>query len=267
MLSCLSLLIFTVTGPFAAESSSKTTPKSNSSATADSTSVKAQPVRKKPVVVRTVETQLSGFTSQDADQLYARLALQEKKEDCDWFVRGSYSRTATKDGSKSHVNTLKFDSRFEHRTTDRKYSVWTGVISRRDRQIGKRQPTRSGYHLISCGSGRLLSPRFKADIGIGLMKDYDTASGTEPTLTAALRGRHPLNPKLDLESEVLVLQPTKSFRSTKVDSDLALVHQFAPGLSLRLGWSVNNLIRPVRGSHEWDSIVRLVIAYRHTTTR
>ena len=247
--------------------SNTASPKANTS-TPESASARAKPAtQKKPAVTRTAETQLSGFTSQDADHIYARLAVQEKKGSHDWFIRASYSQTATKDGSKSHVNTMKVDSRYERRKSNDRYDVWTGVVSRLDRQTGRRQPRRSGYHLLSYGFGKMISPRFKGDLGLGLMEDYDVSGGSKPVLVGTLRGRHPLNPKLDLESEVLVLQPVETFRSTKVDSDIALVHQFAPGLSLRLGWSVNNLIRPVRGSHEWDSVLRLVIAYRHTRTR
>ena len=88
---------------------------------------------KRPLVTRTVETQLSGFSSQDADQLYARLALQETRAERSWYVRGALSRTVTKNGSTSSVVTSKLDSRLEHATSPKSYSVWTGVLSRRAR--------------------------------------------------------------------------------------------------------------------------------------
>lgn len=224
---------------------------------------------KKPALTRTVETQLSGFTSQDADQLYARLSLQEEKLKQNWYIRGAMSRTVTKNiTSNSHVITSKLDSRLEHITRPAAYTVWTGVLSRRDRNYpGAKRDRRSGYEFLSYGFGRQLSPKTKADMGVGLLRVWDEDEGTKPSVMLSVRGRHPLSRKFAFESDTIIIQPMDAVRSTKVDSDLALVHELAPGLSLRFGWSLNNLIRSVHMDREWDSILRLSISYRRTSTR
>ena len=38
-------------------------------------------------------------------------------------------------------------------------------------------------------------------------------------------------------------------------------------VTLALGWQATNLIRPVRGTREWDSVLRLTISFRRTTRR
>lgn len=230
---------------------------------------KARPEPKKPAFTRTVVTQLSGFTSQDADQLYARLSLQEEKPKQNWYIRGAMSRTVTKNvNANSYVITSKLDSRLEHITTPEAYTVCTGVLSRRDRDYaGSKRDRRSGYGFLSYGFGRQLSPKTKADAGMGLLKVWDGDEGTKPALMVSVRGRHPLSKSLAFESDTIVIQPMDAVRSTRVDSDLALVHELSPGLSLRLGWSLNNLVRSVHMDREWDSIVRLSISYRRTSTR
>ena len=220
---------------------------------------------KKPPITRTFETQLSGFTSEDAESLFARLSMQETRAPQNWYIRGSFNRTATKNGVSSRVTTQRFDTRIEHMRPRKDYTVWTGVLSRRDRHVGKRDNT-SGYHFLSYGFGRQLDPKTKGDIGLGLLDVYDEPGGAEPALIASIRVKKPLAKKLSLDCDTLILQPTGRLGSTKVDSDLGLSHELAPGLALRLGWSVTNLIRPVRSSHEWDSIIRLSISYRRTST-
>lgn len=224
---------------------------------------------KKPALTRTIEAQLSGFTSPDADNLYARLSLQEKKDSREWYIRGSISRTATKYGNAdTRVGTTKFDSRLERMQTERGYDVWTGVMSRREREpASRRYPRRSGYSFLSYGAGRRLDANTRGDIGLGVLDIYDEGDGTKPAALCSIRGRRPLSEKLSLDGDILLLQPVDRLRSTKVDSDLGLSYGVAPGLSLRLGWSATNLIRPVRTSREWDSVLRLSISYRRTTTR
>ena len=220
---------------------------------------------KKPPITRTFETQLSGFTSEDADALFGRLTMQETRAPKNWYIRGSFNRTATKNGTSNHVTTQRFDSRLEHMRPNRNYTVWTGVLSRRDRDIGKKSSV-SGYHILSYGFGKQLDPKTKGDIGLGLLDVYDEPGGTEPAFVASVRLKKPLSKSLSLDGDTLVLQPMDDIRATKVDSDLGVSHDLAPGLALRLSWSVTNLIRPIRGSHEWDSIIRLSISYRRTST-
>ncbi len=250
-----------------AQESAQTAPKRK---TGSNSTIKTASVNpKKPSITRTFDTQLSGFTSKDADQFYLRMSLSEKKSRRNWLIRGAYIRTATKSANtSSHVTTQRIDSRLEYTQQDGDYTVWTGVLSRRDRdKVSKKQPRKSGYHLFSYGLGKQFGPKMKGDFGVGFLEDYDNGTGTKPTFVASIRGRHALSPKLVLESDILLLQPVGRSSSTKVDSDISLVHEFAPGLSVRLGWSANNLIRSIRGSREWDSILRLVVGYRHTSTR
>jgi len=225
--------------------------------------------QKKPSVTRTIETQLSGFTSEDADQLYARLRLEEKSARKSWYVRGLFSRTATKHSSrKVHVTTQKLDSRLERVTAPQRYTVWTGVLSRRDRDYAiKTYPRRSGYHFLSYGFGKQLDAKTKGDIGLGVLEIYDENDGTKPALVLSIRGKRPLSKNVTFDGDILAFQPTDRLRSTKVDSDLGLSYKLGEGLSLRLSWSATNLIRPVRSSREWDSVVRLSVSFRRTTTR
>ena len=219
---------------------------------------------KKPPITRTFETQLSGFLSEDSEALFARLSMQEIRAPQNWYVRGSFNRTETRNGSSSHVTTQRFDSRLEHMRPNKEYTVWTGVLSRRDRHIGINANT-SGYHFLSYGFGRQLDPKTKGDIGLGLLDVYDEEGGTKPALMTSIRIKKPLSKSLSLDGDTLVLQPLDKLSSTKVDSDLGLAHELSPGLALRLSWSATNLIRPIRSSHEWDSIIRLSISYRRTS--
>lgn len=227
------------------------------------------PKPKQPALTRTLDTRLSGFTSHDADQIYARLSVSEKRGGREWHIRGSFSRTATNVSNKSsRVSTYKLDSRIERARSDRKFNVLTGVVSIRERNPASRNRLgKSGYEFVSYGIGRQLGRRSKGDIGLGLLKTYDTTNSTSPAVVASIRGRRPLSKKLTFDSDILALQPTESLRSTKVDSDLGLSYELAPGFYLRLGWQATNLIRPVRGNREWDSVVRLSISFRRTTRK
>ena len=220
---------------------------------------------KKPPVTRTFETQLSGFTSEDSEALFARLSVQEVRAPKNWYIRGAFNRTETKNATSNHVTTQRFDSRLEQMRPNDNYNLWTGVLSRRDRHIGKKDNT-SGYHFLSYGFGRQLDPKTKGDIGLGLLDVYDEPGGGKPALMSSIRIKKPLTKTLSLDGDVLVLQPLEKLSSTKVDSDLGVLHTLSPGLGLRLSWSVTNLIRPVRSSHEWDSVIRLSISYRRTST-
>ncbi len=250
----------------------QTTQQSTSSKTKPATSKKAEtaPVKPpKPAVTRTFETQLSGYTSQDAESLYTRLSLQENRKKQLWFIRGSLSLTETKSG-KYHprVTTSKIDSRLERLQSPKSYSVLTGVLSSRDRDASNPKNARhSGYQFLSYGFGRVLGPRAKGDIGLGMLEVFDDNEGIKPALMLAVRGIQPLTESLSWESDVILLQPVDRIQSTRIDSELGLVHSLSPGLSLRLTWTLNNLIRSVNTNREWDSGVRLSISYRHTTSK
>lgn len=220
-------------------------------------------------IVRTVETQLSGFTSQDAEQFYTRLSLQETRKSQNWYIRGALSRTETRNGSShSEVMTSKLDSRLQHMISPNVYSVVTGVLSRRDRNpSSKTYPRDSGYQFISYGYGRPLGPKANGDIGLGLLQVFDDGGSAKPALMCAVRGTHSISRVLSWESDVLVFQPMDSLSDMKIDSEVGLVHDLSPGLSLRFTWTLNNLIRSVNSNREWDSGARVSISYRHTTTK
>lgn len=231
-----------------------------------------EPPAKKPAakpITRTIETQLSGFTSQDADQLYARVSFREQRENQEWYIRGSHSRTGTKYvSSRTDVTTQRFDSRLETINDSNEYRVVTGVLYKRTRERGGNVTQRMGYHLLSYGSGRHLDSLTKADIGLGLLELYDRGKGTQPIFMASIRGKRPLTEKLTFDADLFGIQTLNSPHEAKLDADLAVSYSFAPGLSLRLGWSVNNLVRSVRHvDKEWDSLVRLSISYRKTVKK
>ena len=115
------------------------------------------------------------------------------------------SRTATKNGNtENHVSTTKVDSPYKHTTSKEGYNVWTGVLSRRDRDPGgKKKSKQSGYEVFSYGTGRQMGPKAKGDIGLGLLDVYNDEDGTAPAVMCSIRGRHPLSKKLTLESDIL----------------------------------------------------------------
>ncbi len=240
-------------------------------ATAPAANPEAEPSRTvtfKPSVTRTLDTQLSGFTSQDAEQLFARLALQETRKKQNWFVRGSLAKTKTINGkSTASVLTSRLDSRLEHMTSPNSYTVLTGVLSRRDRNYSKRKDQESGYQFMSYGVGKPLGPKAKGDIGLGFIEIFEESRGISPSAMVSLRGSRPLGKTLTLESDLLVLQPLTRIRDTKIDSEIGLAHALSPGLSLRLTWSLNNLVRSINTNREWDSGIRVSISYRHTSTK
>lgn len=223
---------------------------------------------KKPTVTRTIDVQLSGLTTEYADQIYARLSLQEKQARRDLYLRGSYSHTATESGTwKVDVVTTRLDSRVERIRAGDRYNVWIGVMNRRDRDLTPTTTEQTGYHFLSYGVGKHLDIRNKGDIGLGLLTLYDNGRSTRPAVGCSIIGRRPLSKRLTLDSQILALQPLDRLHSTKVDSEIGLSYELTQGFSLRLGWSANNLVRPVRGTREWDSIIRLTVSFRRTTTR
>jgi len=223
---------------------------------------------KKPTVMRTIDVQLSGLTTEYADQIYARLSLQEKQARRDLYLRGSYSHTATESGAwKVNVTTTRLDGRVERIRAGDRYNVWIGVMNRRDRDLTRTSTEQTGYRFLSYGVGKHLDIRNKGDIGLGLLTLYDDGDTAKPAVGCSIIGRRPLSKKLTLDSQILALQPVDRLRSTKVDSEIGLSYELTQGFSLRLGWSANNLVRPVRGTREWDSIIRLTVSFRRTTTR
>lgn len=222
-----------------------------------------------PSITRIVETQLSGFASQDAGQLYTRISLQETRKTQNWYIRGSLSVTEARSGTyRSNVTTGKIDSRLERTTSPQSFMVVTGVLSSRGRNpAGKKYPKQSGYQFLSYGYGRTFGPKAKGDIGLGVLQILEDGSGFAPALMCAVRGRSPISKALSWESDVLVLQPVGNLADTKIDSEIGLIHDLSPGLSLRLIWTLNNLVRSINSSREWDSGVRLSISYRHVTAK
>ncbi len=225
-----------------------------------------KPAAKKPAITRTIDAQLSGFTSQDADSLYARLAMDEKKNDRTWYVRGSVNTTATNVKRPTHVLTYRLDSRLEQMRNKSDYTVLTAVTSARDRGSSTGKIRKSGYEFLSYGIGKQFDTKTKGDIGIGLLNVRDEDTGLQPSLVAAIRGRRPLSSKLALTMDILVIQPMSTLRSTKTDSDLGLAYELAPGFFLRLDWQATNLIRSAISLREWDSVLRLSFSFRRTST-
>lgn len=229
--------------------------------------VKAPAKPKMPPVTRAFETQISGFASDYADQLFGRLSFQEKKGGKDWFIRGSLSRTATESGSsKTHVTTTRLDFRDEQARRAGRYDVFAGVMSERERDLSSTRSERSGYHSLSYGIGKKFDARNRGDIGIGVLNIYDEDDGTKPALSCSIIGRRPLNSKLSVDAHILAFQPLDKLSDTKVDSEVGLSYDVSPEISLRFGWSANNLVRPIRGAKEWDSVLRFTISFRRTTT-
>ncbi|MBP6964455.1 MAG: hypothetical protein KBC96_08620 [Armatimonadetes bacterium] len=232
---------------------------------AEQAAPKAAPKPKAPAVTRTLDAQVSGFTSQDADNIYARLAMEEKKDGRTWYVKGSHSRTQTKATRYYTVSTTKLDSRLERALSERDFSVLTAVVSTRDRSYYSSSPNDSGYEFASYGVGRRLDANMRGDLGLGLLRVRDDDDGFRPALVAALRGSRPLSDKLTLTADTMLLQPVGEADSTKLDSDIGFSYQMAPGFYLRLNWQATNLIRSAYSLSEWDSVWRLSIAFRQTT--
>lgn len=226
----------------------------------------AKPAAKKPTITRTLDTQLSGYTSQDADSIYARLSMDEKKDGRTWYVRSSINTTATNVNRSSHVLTYRLDSRLERMRNTSDYNVLTAVMSARDRGSSSTKIRKSGYQFASYGTGKQLNAKTKGDIGIGLLNLRDEDTGIQPALIAALRGKRPLSTKLTLTTDILAIQPMSRLRSTKLDSDLGLAYELAPGFFLRLDWQATNLIRSAISFNEWDSVIRLSVSFRKTST-
>lgn len=246
-----------------AKPKASTTTKPAASATKTST---AKPASKKPTVTRTLDTQLSGYTSQDSDSIFARLSMEEKKDRRTWYVRGSVTRTATHVTKTSHVQTYRLDSRHETMRNKDEFNVLTAIVSTRDR--GTASKTReSGYQLVSYGTGKQWDPKTKGEIGLGLVNVRDEDTGVQPAVVAGIQGSRPLSPKLTLIADIMAIQPMDELRSTKLDSDVGLAYQMAPGFYLRLNWQATNLIRSAYTFKEWDSVVRLSISFRKTTSK
>lgn len=221
----------------------------------------------KTPITRTIDTQLSAYTTEYAEQLYLRLLYQEKGGDADWHLRGSFIRTATVSGSsRKYVTTTKIDYRREHPRSNTKsdYDVWAGVMNRRDRDLTVGSE-KSGYHFFSYGVGKQLDTRNRGDIGIGILETYDDGRGTRPALSCSVIARRPIAEKLSLDGQILVLQPLNDFGSTKVDSEAGMTYDLSQGFSVRLNYSANNVVKPLRGDTMWDTMLRLTFAYRHTS--
>ena len=214
---------------------------------------------------RSVDVQLSGFTTNYSEQIYVRLSLQEERILRRWYFRGMYNRTTTDSGSsETKVVTSRLEFRHESVSEDGKYGVWTGMLSRRDRDRSK-SVEHSGYHFVSYGIGKQLDTRSKGDLGLGFVRIYDDGGSTKPSVSCSIIGVDNLSKKLTADARILVLQPLDHLRSTKLDSELGFSYELTQGLAVRLSWSVNNLIRPVQGDRDWDSIVRLTLSYRRVS--
>lgn len=244
---------------------STTTKSSTSTTTKSSSSAAKTSATKKPKLTRTIDTQVSGYTSQDSDSIYGRLSVEEKRDGKTWYARGSVTRTSTHVTRTSHVLTYRLDSRHERMRNAEEYNVFTAVVSTRDRNSSTRV-RKSGYQLVSYGTGKQWDPKTKGEIGLGLVNVRDEDTGVQAAIVAGLRASRPLSTKLTLNSDFLAIQPIDELRSTKLDSDIGLAYQMSPGFYLRLGWQATNLIRSAYTYKEWDSTVRLSISWRRTTT-
>ncbi len=233
-------------------------------APASTTAPKTAP--KKPPITRTIDTQLSGFTSVDSDAVYGRLSIEEKRAGRTWYARGSVARTATHVNKTSHVLTYRLDSRHETMRNKDEYNVFSGVVSTRDRGTSSKKVRESGYQLASYGVGKQWDAKTKGEIGLGLVNIRDEDTGIQPAVVAGMQGSRPLSAKLTLNTDILAVQPMDHLRSTKLDSDIGLAYQMAPGFFLRLNWQATNLIRSDYSYSEWDSVVRLSISWRRTST-
>ena len=96
---------------------------------------------------------------------------------------------------------------------------------------------------------------------------YDDGEAAKPALNCSIIASKPLSKSLTFDARILALQPMDKLSDTKVDSEIGLSYALTQGLSLRLSWSANNVLRNVSAEKDWTSNKRLTLSFNKTTTR
>ncbi len=210
---------------------------------------------------------MTGVTSTASDLAFARVRLEQSRPERAWTLRTGYTLSSSKTYSSSgavdenRVTTFLLDSRYLDNSG--KSFLFTGAsanIRFRDRE-SSRYPKRSGYVLLNAGAGVRLNPQADGDVGLGVISTYDQQGETiNPALTSRIRARVPVGRRLTFDALATGMWPLPD--GLKLDSDLTLNYRLSSELFLRLGWSANNLVVPVKGAGDWDVATRLSLLYR-----
>lgn len=215
----------------------------------------------------TLELEMTGVTSTASDLAFARVRLEQSNPERAWTLRTGYTLSSSKTYSSSGVanenpvTTFLLDTRYLDNSG--KSFLFTGAAANlrfRD-QDTRRYPRRSGYVLLNAGAGVRLNPQTDGDVGLGVMSIYDQDGETiAPALSSRIRARVPVGKRLTFDALATGMWPLTD--GLKLDSDLTLNYRLSTELFLRLGWSANNLVVPVKGAGDWDLTTRLSLLYK-----
>lgn len=214
-----------------------------------------------------LELELTGATSTASDLAFARVRLEQANAVRAWTLRTGYTLSASKTYRASGevldnpVSTFLLDTRYVNNHGSTFTFAGAGANLRFRDEDTRRYPKRSGYVLLNGGIGQKLNAVTEGDIGLGLISVYDDdGQQVDPALTSRLRARVPFGARLTLDAQATGMLPFS--QGFKVDSDTTLNYRLTEGLFMRLGFSANNLVIPVRGAGDWDLTTRLSLLYK-----
>ena len=128
----------------------------------------------------------------------------------------------------------------------------------------KRQHVVTGFD-FHFGKDRQGGPAFlmasgqRHGFGVTLV-DAFRDEAAEVISSSRIRARVPVGKRLTFDALATGMWPLTD--GLKLDSDLTLNYRLSTELFLRLGWSANNLVVPVKGAGDWDLTTRLSLLYK-----
>lgn len=210
------------------------------------------------------EAEISGLTSETTDQFYTRLNLRKAGGPRTWYVRAGYGLTKTRTYSgtrtnETEVGTCTVDSQYR---SDRKsdYRFVSAVANIRNRSpYSVAYGDKSGYYMVSVGSGRKLMPGIDIELSLADVATFDDVTDRKVTLVSSLRWTNNLTDAVSLTGHAYLVQPTSP--NMLLDSRMDLTYKFSPAVSMRFSYVANNLLKPIQTRSGWDKSFRVSLVF------
>lgn len=210
------------------------------------------------------EAEFSGFSSDVSDQLYGRINITGINTGKKWWIKAGHgftqSRTYNKDKiNKTNVFTYNLDTEYR-RDGKNGYSFVSSLINTKYPSVYKNiHDDVSGYYMLSAGHGKTLSPGVECEAALAYITVHKDTIERHIGIVYALRLKTPLSSSTTLDSDMHFVDPLTN--NGFVDSRVNLTYKLTQALSMRLTYTVNNILGTALYRSDWDKSARVMLVF------
>ncbi|MCE5321778.1 hypothetical protein LLG46_00520 [bacterium] len=210
------------------------------------------------------EAELSGFSSDVSDQFYSRINVTNVAAPRKWWIKAGYGFNQSRTYSqtkiyKTNVFTYNLDTEYRHDGKNG-YKFISGLLNIKYPSSYKNLPHDvSGYYMFSVGRGKTLSPGIECEVALAQVTVHKQTVDRHIGIVYALRSKTPLNPSTTIDSDMHFIDPLTS--RSLMDSRINMTYKLTKTLSMRLTYTVNNIVGTALYRSDWDKSVRAALVF------